>query len=36
MDMTILDDVEAEAGDIVTCNPWLTYGEPLHRCALPP
>ena len=27
----VLDDVEAEASEVVEYNPWLTYGEPLHR-----
>ena len=31
LDMRVLDDVEAEAVEVVSNNPWLTYGEPLHR-----
>jgi hypothetical protein len=27
----VLDDVEAEAAEVVEYNPWLTYGEALHR-----
>jgi hypothetical protein len=31
LDMRVLDDVEAEAAEVVGQNPWLTYGEALHR-----
>jgi len=31
LDMRVLDDVEAEAAEVVAQNPWLTYGEALHR-----
>jgi len=29
--ITILDDICGEADEIYSVNPWLTYGEPLHR-----
>ena len=31
IDIRVLDDVEAEAVEVVNNNAWLTYGEPLHR-----
>ena len=31
IDIRVLDDVEAEAVEVVQNNAWLTYGEPLHR-----
>jgi hypothetical protein len=31
VDMDVLDDLEGEAKEIMRVNPWLTYGEPLHR-----
>ena len=31
MDIKVLDDMHREATDIAETNPWLTYGEPLHR-----
>ena len=29
--LDILDDCTGEATEIAKINPWLTYGEPLHR-----
>jgi len=31
VDLTLLDRLETEADDVLRCNSWLTYGEPLHR-----
>ena len=31
MDIKVLDDMHREATDIFETNPWLTYGEPIHR-----
>ena len=31
LQMDILDDFEGEAQEIYEHNPWLVYGEPLHR-----
>ncbi len=31
IDMDVIDDCIREASDIFEHNPWLTYGEPLHR-----
>lgn len=31
LEMDVLDDLHAEAEEIYEVNPWLTYGEPLHR-----
>ena len=31
LEMDILDDLCGEAEEIATMNPWLTYGEPMHR-----
>ena len=31
LDLDILDDICAEGSEIAAVNPWLTYGEPLHR-----
>jgi hypothetical protein len=31
LDLDILDDISGEAKEIYAVNPWLTYGEPLHR-----
>ena len=27
----VIDDLSGEAQEIHKVNPWLTYGEPLHR-----
>ncbi len=29
--MDVLDDYFGEAKEVTNQNPWLTYGEPLHR-----
>ena len=29
--MDVLDDLIGECGEVTGVNPWLTYGEPLHR-----
>jgi hypothetical protein len=31
LDMDVLDDLQGEAKEVTEHNPWLTYGEPLHR-----
>jgi hypothetical protein len=31
LNMEVLDDFHGEAKEIYKHNPWLTYGEPLHR-----
>lgn len=31
LDMDVLDDLHGEAQEVTGNNPWLTYGEPLHR-----
>jgi hypothetical protein len=31
LDMDVLDDLSGEAQEIAEHNPWLTYGEPMHR-----
>jgi hypothetical protein len=31
LDMDVLDDLIGEAKEVNTANPWLTYGEPLHK-----
>ena len=31
LEMDVLDDIEGEAKEIRAVNPWLHYGEPLHR-----
>jgi hypothetical protein len=31
LSMDVLDDLTGEALEVNRCNPWLTYGEPLHR-----
>ncbi len=31
LSMDVLDDLSGEAQEIAEHNPWLTYGEPLHR-----
>jgi len=31
LNMEVLDDFQGEAREIHKRNPWLTYGEPLHR-----
>ena len=31
LDMDVLDDLTGEAKEVSRHNPWLTYGEPLHR-----
>lgn len=31
VDMDVLDDLSAEGDEVTDNNPWLTYGEPMHR-----
>jgi hypothetical protein len=31
LEMDVLDDYFGEAKEVTNQNPWLTYGEPLHR-----
>jgi hypothetical protein len=31
LDMDVLDDIASEAKEVFDKNPWLAYGEPLHR-----
>jgi hypothetical protein len=31
LEMDVIDDLSGEAREIHRFNPWLTYGEPLHR-----
>jgi hypothetical protein len=31
LDIDVIDDYCSEANEVATVNPWLTYGEPLHR-----
>ena len=31
LNMDVLDDLKGEAEEVTACNPWLNYGEPLHR-----
>lgn len=31
LNMDVLDDIVGEAQEVRRLNPWLTYGEPLHR-----
>ncbi len=31
LEMDVLDDYFGEAKEVANQNPWLTYGEPLHR-----
>ncbi len=31
LDMDVLDDIQGEAKEVEENNPWLTYGEPIHR-----
>lgn len=31
LEMDVLDDFSGEAKEVHAHNPWLTYGEPLHR-----
>ena len=31
LSMDVLDDLAGEAEEVAQVNPWLTYGEPLHR-----
>jgi hypothetical protein len=31
LEMDVLDDLFGEGEEVVEGNPWITYGEPLHR-----
>jgi hypothetical protein len=31
LDLDVLNDLRGEAVRVHGCNPWLTYGQPLHR-----
>ena len=31
LEMDVLDDLFGEAAEVHSSNPWLIYGEPLHR-----
>lgn len=31
LEIDVLDDISSEAEEVYRVNPWLTYGEPLHR-----
>lgn len=31
LEMDVLDDIFSESQEVSSLNPWLTYGEPLHR-----
>lgn len=30
-DLDVIDDFKSEADEVMSCNPWLTYVEPVHR-----
>jgi len=30
-DLDVIDDFKSEAEEVLSCNPWLTYVEPVHR-----
>lgn len=32
LSVEVIDDFVSESQEIYKCNPWLTYGLPLHRC----
>lgn len=32
LELDVLDDVAGDASEVKSFNPWITYGEPLHRC----
>lgn len=31
LEMDVLDDLFGEAAEVTSANPWLVYGEPMHR-----